>query len=606
MRLYPRLARQHLRPRSPNSVAAALAALAFTAGCFNEITQAPTPAASASLSASAATATFPAVRGSKHRRPDEDRFVALGQLEPSIGGFFISEDGALVLLVADSTRLTNARQAFEASRLSLLLPARLRAAPLVVRRAQYSFQQLSVWRDTITDVVLGRIPGVVWDDLDERRNRVALGVARGSEGAVMAAIQELGVPAEAIALVPARPAHEVSSSGSSVVISPPQGIRTDHAWHPDAVNSVTVDMLGGGQLISKVGGACTLGFLASMGGSIKGISASHCSEQMWTTDSTRWFVNNKAIMFESSDPDAASCPFLQQAWCHFERGSDASVNTFYPDSVPSFAFGRLARPAARAYETAGTLVIDTLKPWLFVTGTSSGTIDGEGLNKIGQRTGWTYGNVNATCFDLTREYERLLCASKVHTWGRSGDSGGPIFSWDGEDGVVLYGVTDQLDECTFGSPPDGEDYDIWFSVMGSIGADLGSMSVALGATVGAPSLSGSVSGGQPSLSWSAVSTSNTVETTRYRVYRSSWNASTYSWMDSGQQVGGEITGTTFVDPSFPLSMSSYQGTSEPNACVYSYIRYSVRAYNTGVAGESVPVYFQGAADGATPNQIVCP
>ncbi|MEP6998875.1 MAG: hypothetical protein ABI969_00245 [bacterium] len=582
----------------------AVVGLALTVGCVNEITQAPIPVPSATRSVFTAPVAFPVVKGSKYRRPGEDRFVGLGQQEPSIGGFFINEDGALVLLVADSTKLVNARQAFEAARLGLALEAPYNTAPLIVRRAKYSFQQLSVWRDTVTDVVLGRVPGVVWDDLDERRNRVALGVLRGSEGPVMAAIRDLGIPTEAVALVPARMPQEMNSSEEKTTTS--ESIENQKSsLHPVAVNAISIDSLAGGVLITRSGGSCTLGFLAYISGSLRGLSASHCSTQKWTRDSTVWSINNKRTMYESADPDAASCPLFQQSWCHYERGSDVSANTFYTDSVPNFAFGRLVRPANRAYETAGTNIIDTLNPWLFITGQSAGTIDGQALNKIGQRTGWTYGNVNATCFDLTRQYERHLCASKVHAWGRSGDSGGPVFSWNGEDGVVLYGISSQLDECTFGSPPDCQDYDIWFSVMGSIAGDLGSMSVALGATVGTPSPSGAVSGGQPSLSWSAVSTTNTVQTTRYRIYRSTWDASTYSWIDNGLKVG-ETTGTSFTDPSFPLSMNSYQGTSAPGECIYSYTRYTVSASNTGVGSESTPVYFQGAANGPTPTQISCP
>jgi secreted trypsin-like serine protease len=227
------------------------------------------------------------------------------------------------------------------------------------------------------------------------------------------------------------------------------------------------------------------------------------------------------------------------------------------------------------------------------------------MNKIGKTTGWTYGNVNATCVDLTRNYERELCSTKAHTEGGQGDSGGPFFSWDGEDGVVLYGISFQLDECTYMSAYGCMDHDVWFSVMAGITGDLGAMTVTLGTAVGTPSPSGSVSGGQPLLSWSSVSTTNAAQVTRYLIYRSAWDASTYSWIGEGQKVG-ETTSTSFSDTTFPLAMNTYVGTSQPNQCVYSYIRYTVRAYNTGVAAESSPVYFQGAADGPTPTQIVCP
>ena len=87
-----------------------------------------------------------------------------------------------------------------------------------------------------------------------------------------------------------------------------------------------------------------------MSGSLKGITASHCSSLLWERDSTVWMINNKRSMYESADPAAASCPLLQQYYCHRQRGSDANVMSFYPDSVPDYAFGRLARPAVRALD----------------------------------------------------------------------------------------------------------------------------------------------------------------------------------------------------------------------------------------------------------------
>jgi hypothetical protein len=117
-------------------------------------------------------------------------------------------------------------------------------------------------------------------------------------------------------------------------------------------------------------------------------------------------------------------------------------------------------------------------------------------------------------------------------------------------------------------------------------------------------LSGSSSGSSPVLSWSAVSTTNTSATTSYRIYRSVWDASTYTWTEQANYVGS-TTSTSYTDSPFSSS-ATYVGTSLPAECVYTYAIYWVVAYNAGISSGSPQVYFQGGADGATPWQLSCP
>jgi hypothetical protein len=224
------------------------------------------------------------------------------------------------------------------------------------------------------------------------------------------------------------------------------------------------------------------------------------------------------------------------------------------------------------------------------------------VDKIGRTSGWTYGTITGTCADIDLQgssptFDRLLCAGRASFYADGGDSGGPVFLYDGADGVVLIGTT----SAGHGQPST----DMFFAPFGAIQNEIGTIDVATNITVGTPVVSGSFNGAVPSLSWSAVSTTNTSATTVYKIYRSVWDASTYTWLEEGQQVGS-VTGTSFTDNTLPISVSSYTGSSQPAMCTYTYVQYNVQAYNTGVGAVSDSRFYRGNADGSTPWQIICP
>jgi hypothetical protein len=91
----------------------------------------------------------------------------------------------------------------------------------------------------------------------------------------------------------------------------------------------------------------------------------------------------------------------------------------------------------------------------------------------------------------------------------------------------------------------------------------------------------------------------------YKIYRSVWDASTYTWLQEGQLLATQ-SGTSFTDNTIPVSINSYTGATRPAMCTYTYIEYFVQAYNTGVGATSDSRFFQGNADGSTPWQVICP
>lgn len=87
---------------------ATVSLLSVLAGCEREAKLPTTPSIGASRSVS--------VTGSRDRRPDEDRFVALAQEEPSLAGFFV-DGNRLIANVADTAAFGRAEGSPRRSRI---------------------------------------------------------------------------------------------------------------------------------------------------------------------------------------------------------------------------------------------------------------------------------------------------------------------------------------------------------------------------------------------------------------------------------------------------------------------------------------------------------
>lgn len=126
------------------------------------------PTAPPSVDAQAPALRSVAVTGSRFRRADEDRFVAIARDVPAFAGYYVDAQHNIVAYVRDSAQFEPARTALVRRLASdrLGLPAAFQAGRIVVRKADYTFQQLSDWRDLATEQILGSIDGVVYDDLD--------------------------------------------------------------------------------------------------------------------------------------------------------------------------------------------------------------------------------------------------------------------------------------------------------------------------------------------------------------------------------------------------------------------------------------------------------
>jgi hypothetical protein len=439
--------------------AAGAVAVASMAGC----TDGETPVGpEATTPADAAVALPPAAQ---HGRADEVHFHRLAAQIPGYGGHFFDESGNLVVHVTDLAQSARARavlapvlQEWRAELLDVR-PGR-KNGEVVVRRGDFSFEQLAGWRDVVSDKILGGVPGVIFNDLSESSNRVVIGVEREQLAEMRAMLiphlEQLGVPAEGVEIVGAtRPVQEQQ--------------LTDYVR----------PLVGGLQVEWSIWGSylntCTMGFLAQRSGVDVMVTNSHCSYTQWAKDDTEYHQNvfpGNTIGMEWHDPGFRSCGFLSVNKC---RDADANLVAINPGVW--FNRGRLARTTywgGPGRPATGSLTIDSSQPTWVSTG-KVGTSEGNEVDKVGRTTGWTFGYVRHSCVDYTLAYRTILRCQQLADYGSAGgDSGSPVFRITSfsNSTAQLQGIhwggnaqTSKCDNCAV------------FSSIGGIEADLGSLYV---------------------------------------------------------------------------------------------------------------------------------
>ncbi|MBP6773396.1 MAG: hypothetical protein KA154_10385 [Gemmatimonadaceae bacterium] len=367
---------------------------------------------------------------------------------PSYGGHFFDSNGQLTVWVADLAESDRARQALRSlvMRGHIRTSGRLVGGAISVRQGRFTVSQLAAWRSR----TLGsrRLDGLVWVDLDERANRIALGVTAAqfdhSIEILGRELSSVGVPSEAIVFHAVGQSRDVSRSRFAPIA------RAITLRNTATTLGSFADTLVGGlrwewrDAVSQWWGPCTIGFTAELStGDVGFVSASHCSPIKFATDGNYGLVrqplSGPTVGYERYDQQALQCPGFPLL-CQQYRFSDANLNIV--DARP-VRVGYLARPSSRFHRDG---VDTTLNPWgsyLRIDGTSTSIVQGSMVDHIGATRGWRYGEVEATC--VTNYLDPWLntairCAYKVDINVIDGDSGGPVFYYDYFGGAIAAGV----------------------------------------------------------------------------------------------------------------------------------------------------------------------
>jgi hypothetical protein len=345
----------------------------------------------------------------------------LARAVPGFGGLFLDESGTPTVYLTDLRQRETAERALA----GVAREHGFAASALRVRQGEFTYQQLGGWFGHASSRVLA-LPGVVYADLDEARNRVTVGVQdAAAAGRTRTLLTQLGVPEDAVVIERARPIEYAAT------------LR-------DRVRPV-----GGGLQINFSNWLCTLGFNAVRNGVASYVTNSHCTDVQGGTEGTRHYQHsgsrsNTLIGTEAADPayfTGGQCPAGRRC-----RYSDSSRGA-YAAGV-SQRLGRIARTTFRD-RTAGSLTISSTNPSFTINNERANSLVGQTVNKIGRTTGWTFGKVVATCVatNVSETDITQLCQSFVNAGVGPGDSGSPVFNWSRTSSTVrlagiLWGSSD--------------------------------------------------------------------------------------------------------------------------------------------------------------------
>lgn len=364
-------------------------------------------------------------------------FVRTANEVPGFGGLYYDESGRMVVVMAGDPDRTLDARSDETLRRRIQETRGVAAATaeIVIQQGDYDFIELDAINRRVLPVLA--VGGVVLTHIDERRNRVRVGV----DG-----------PAAAQAVEEWLAAHDVPRE--AVIIEETEPIRpmTGHTLR-NRVRPVA----GGLQIAFERPGVgffvCTLGANVRVSGPGASqphfITNSHCTaERSTVTGTTYWqhspFADETEIGVEVLDPPFFTAPCFAGWVC---RWSDASMARYNRGGGAALSFGSIYR--TKSFGTgvsAGSLEIEEDTPPRFrIVADEPFPVLGETLNKIGRTTGWTRGDVAATCVHVgvagAVPPTAMLCQDIVLASVAGGDSGSPVFRQvDDSRDVVFYGL----------------------------------------------------------------------------------------------------------------------------------------------------------------------
>ena len=349
----------------------------------------------------------------------DTRFAQTARDLQGFGGLFLDEAGTPVVYLVD----LNARSGAEAVLQPLFKELGIRRTAVQFRQGQFDFLQLKEWSDRLLSLL--SLPGVASTDIDERRNRLRLGVEDASiRPQVEIQLAQLGIPREAIIIEETGPNERVTT------------LR-------DYVRPVR----GGLQIFHTT--ECTLGFNARPWADTTlrtFTTASHCSNVWGSLDGTEWAQPTKIPSSNHIGTEYHDPPFFTGGPCPSGRScrySDVTLALYAPAADWDFAY--IARTTFSSQFTPGSITIDNANPRFKVTASRWGpTVVGIPWEKIGRTTGWTSGYIINSCQNVNLAPNiTMLCSDRVNALADGGDSGSPVFYWfGGTDGteVTLFGI----------------------------------------------------------------------------------------------------------------------------------------------------------------------
>jgi len=323
----------------------------------------------------------------------DDKFLDVTAKAPGFGGMFVEGDVLKIYL-------TNPSQKSAAVDAIASAFGRERAENVQVLQGKYSFAQLKKWQNRAGE--LFDMQETVYTDVDEKENRVKIGIDSSDFKAVEQRLTKLGIPRDAVIIEKADPIVQVSTLRDKV--RPIQG---------------------GLQIAFSIY-VCSEGFNGIRYGTAGFVTASHCTNKQGVVEGTQHYqnyvVSDNLIGTEIADPSYSKALCLANGIrgksCRY---SDSAFSSLAPEVIQDLGL----------IEKTDTVNTGSLTIAGSFRITSEGNqLLGETSNKVGRTTGWSQGSVTNTCFNTGVLGSRvvLLCQNSVGATVNGGDSGSPVFT----------------------------------------------------------------------------------------------------------------------------------------------------------------------------------
>lgn len=342
---------------------------------------------------------------------------------PGFGGMFVS-NGALKVYMIDLGQQSAASQAIGAE-----LASHGRAGlPMQLVQGTYRYADLEAWRRSLLPVLGGR--GIVFSEIDERANRVRIGVSDASAKTMMQqALLHITAPMEAfvVDLVPTPVLYTTLQDKYRPLQG---GFQITGFWSQGGSNQTAI---------------CTHGPNVTYEDAKYMVVNSHCTQNGSVGGLIGAEIDQPSVSaanefgIEVSDPPFESTTFgcPTGGLCRY---SDAALVRDTP--TVSWQIAAIARPVAPALLPTiyGSLTIDAANPKFTLTNVLQDLFIGDTLHKVGRTTGWTTGVVVSTCRDITIDGYTRLCSGVVSAGAGHGDSGSPVFFESSTGAYSLAGL----------------------------------------------------------------------------------------------------------------------------------------------------------------------
>lgn len=456
--------------------ALAIAGLAFVAvGCDDPlkapVQQAPRASAAAALAQS-----------KRIGRPDQER-LEIGREIPGYAGHWWDESGNLHVALKNLQQSDRAVARFTPkvqSRPRAKNPKPSGSPRVIVERVKYSFAELYQYRQ-VASAIVPRIPKTVFVGNDLMNNRIRVGVRDAAAGeTVHSALVEAGIPPDAISVVIEPNSSRTQSSGT---------IGQTRSTIEGGLATVIVHWPGGQYTDEHY---CTIGIVGLVDERPQVLTNSHCTGSldgvkpntfMYQADpdidgnyigdeftDLRWY--DYTLDGDCPEAGASNMPPLSDPNAEWVcRYSDAAL--FSINQGVSYRLGSIARTLSRETGAGvhGSKTINSANPHLTVAFMQYWAELGESVNKIGNTTGWTYGNVTDDCVDAWDESPEenyfLYCQQEVsNSADERGDSGAPVFIMEegfSSNNVGLVGIA-------WGKTNTGFRFSTWNDIISEVGA----------------------------------------------------------------------------------------------------------------------------------------